>query len=76
MQNNQFDIKNELEHLNEIGVSISLDTDKDDEVMDIFRPIIGQKYQIVNLTIVSENKEYYEVTYNDFEDTFELKRIK
>lgn len=76
MKNNQFDIKNELEHLNEIGVSISLDTDKDDEVMDIFRPIIGQKYQIVNLTIVSENKEYYEVTYNDFEDTFELKRIK
>lgn len=76
MENNQFDIKNELEHLNEIGVSISLDTDKDDEVMDIFRPIIGQKYQIVNLTIVSENKEYYEVTYNDFEDTFELKRIK
>ena len=76
MKNNQFDIWNELKHLNEIGVSISLDTDKDDEVMDIFRPIIGQKYQIVNLTIVSENKEYYEITYNDSRDTFELKRIK
>lgn len=43
--------------------------------MDIFRPIIGQKYQITNLTIVSENKEYYKITYNAFQDTFELTRI-
>ena len=76
MKNNQFDIENELKHLTEIGVSISLDTDKDDEVMDILKPIIGRKYQITNLTIVSENKEYYKITYNDFQDTFELTRIK